>query len=94
MYGLPNSQPEPSGVDGGIATVAGIVVAVIYAPSVFHYASPYFVNSIQSNYSSDIVNLMTVGLYWICFPAVYLVAKSTCEFLIKKIKMSRGRRLF
>lgn len=87
MFGS-NQQPGgqrggPGGdLKGGFASVAALMLAMIFAPTISEATLPYVIGIAERSYPPDIVSLFEIAWMLLCFPFVFFAARAGIAYAL------------
>lgn len=87
-------SPPQKDMEGGFATTAAAMIAMLAAPALNEITAPYVIWLAQKNYSQDFVELIAIAWMIACFPFVFFSARAGIVAAITISSMYVSYRVF
>lgn len=93
----PYPQPGNKGPGDPLAALASVIaamVALLLAPPISNFTTPYVFVMAQQSYAPELVDLIAIGFMLLCYPATYLAARAVIVAALRALGIYLAHRLF
>lgn len=73
----PGNRGPGTDLQGGFATTAAAMLAMLVAPILDQYSGPYVIYLARQNYAPEIVDLIDIAWTIACYPFVFFAARAS-----------------